>query len=105
MRPGVLKWSKKEKLSQLEELRLELDEGQVIAFITIKPDHWMVLMSPIKGHIDGTITDITQPVAGLLGRSYCGQALKGLKYDSPDMMAKELQELFEFKKSFQVSTF
>jgi hypothetical protein len=104
-RPVTLKWTKKEKESHLEALKLELDEGQGLAFVEMKDEHWMVLVSPIKGHIDGTILDITQSIAGLLGRRFGGKLLKGLKYDSPAMISKELRERLGFKEDFFIQVF
>ncbi len=93
----VSKWSKKERELELTTLQPILVEGQSVAFVIIKPDHWLILTR--SNH---TLLDITRSVSAALNRRFTGRLLRGLKYDSPIQMARELQELLKYAEVFLI---
>ena len=99
-----IKLSKKDRASQIETLRLDLQDGQGLTFVVCssKPYDWKVLYTPIKGHINGNIQNISLPVSACLGRSSGADFLRGFKYDSPELIGKELQTLLGFQVPFGV---
>lgn len=100
------RWSKKEKAEALESLRNCLGQKQHIMFVEM-PTHeydWMIIATWTPNP-DKEILVISKAVACALGRTYVAGSLRGVTYDSPEIILVELQNALEFTKPFKVGKF
>ena len=96
-----LKWGKRDKSSNLLELKSVLPEGGTLSFIEIKPSIWLILASQ-----GSEVTNISTLVAGLLDRFFQEPIyLKELKYDSPEVIQNELREFMGYIETFNIKVF
>jgi len=86
------------------ELRVCLPEGKHLAFLEGPKGYDWKVITACPGNIGPEILNISRLVALVLGRQWgeAGNFLRGVRYDSPEILIQELKEIFGYEKPFAI---
>lgn len=106
LRPIKIRVGKKDREAVIEMLRENLSPGQAIFFMPMNSHEydWQIV-APIRNNAKNGLLGLSRLVAAMVNRPHTDGVLRGVQYDSPEIILTELQGILEFKSPFKVGGF